>query len=177
MVNNPAATIGQEFLAVSVAEFARYKRLGEAALVQLDEADFFYRPDAESNSVYVIVKHMAGNMQSRWTDFLTTDGEKPDRNRDREFLEENVSRRQIMMMWEEGWRCLFEALAELGDGDLLSAVLIRNQPQTVVHAIARQLTHYAHHIGQIAYIGKHLKGPDWKSLSIPKGRSADYLSG
>ena len=177
MVDTTSQTPEEEFLSAAVAEFARYKRLAEKAFDQLNDADFFYTPGDESNSIYVIVKHMAGNMRSRWTDFLTTDGEKPDRDRDREFLTEDANRDQMIAAWEQGWGCLFEALADLDESDLLRTVRIRGQRQTVVQAILRQLTHYAHHIGQIIYVGKHLKGEGWKSLSIPKGRSADYLSG
>ena len=175
MAHTAKSTAGEEFLAVAVAEFERYKLMAERALEQLDDADFRYEPDEESNSVHIIVKHMAGNMRSRWTDFLTTDGEKPGRHRDGEFVEQE-GRAQIMEAWDAGWSRLFDTLAGLRDADLLETVYIRSQPQSVLYAIARQLTHYAHHIGQIAYIGKHLKGSAWKSLSIPKGRSADYMS-
>ena len=166
---------GAYFLAVAVAEFERYKGLGEKVLAQLTDDDLHYKPDSESNSVYIIVKHMAGNMRSRWTDFLTTDGEKADRNRDGEFLEDDADRADVLAMWETGWDCLFTALAALTVDDLRKTVLIRNHPHTVVEAIVRQLTHYAHHVGQMAYVGKHLKQEDWVTLSIPKGKSAEYL--
>ena len=175
MAHTAKSTAGKEFLAVAVAEFERYKLMAEKALEQLDDGDFRYAPDEESNSVHIIVKHMAGNMRSRWTDFLTTDGEKPGRHRDGEFVEEE-GRVQIMEAWDAGWARLFDTLAGLKDADLLETVYIRSQPQSVLSAIARQLTHYAHHVGQIAYIGKHLKGSEWKSLSIPKGQSADYMA-
>lgn len=175
MAHIARSTVGEEFLAVAVAEFERYKLMAEGALEQLDDGDFRYELDDESNSVHIIVKHMAGNMRSRWTDFLTTDGEKPGRHRDGEFVAEE-GRAQIMEAWDAGWSRLFDTLAGLREADLLETVYIRNQPQSVLYAIARQLTHYAHHIGQIAYIGKHLKGCAWKSLSIPKGKSEDYMS-
>jgi len=157
-----------------VGEFGRYKRTAERALDQLRDEDFFVRLNDRQNSIYVIVKHMAGNMRSRWTDFLTSDGEKPDRHRDDEFIEQSVPREQILRMWEEGWQCTFAALSELREGDLLKTVTIRGEPMTAVSAITRQVAHYAHHVGQIILIANHIKGPDWKWLTIPPGQSETY---
>ena len=142
--------------------------MAETVFEQLDDADFYYAPDGGSNTIFVIVQHMAGNMRSRWTDFLTTDGEKPDRHRDREFVNERVDRAEIMTMWEARWHRVFDAMASLKDDDLLRTVVIREEPHGVIEAIHRQLTHYAYHVGQIAYIGKHLKREQWKTLSIPQ---------
>ena len=152
-----------------------YKRLAEGAFAQLQDADFFYAPDAESNSIAVIVKHIAGNMRSRWTDFLTTDGEKPDRNRDQEFeMDAKTTREQVMRWWEEGWKLVFDALAALKPEDVGRTVYIRGEAHTVLQAINRQVAHYAHHVGQILYVAKHIRKSEWKSLSIPKGKSAEY---
>lgn len=161
-------------LSALLDEFGRYKRLAERAFEQLADRDFFFRLSERQNSVYVILKHMAGNMRSRWTDFLTRDGEKPDRRRDGEFEDEVVPREQILRMWEEGWRCTFDALSQLREGDLLRTVTIRGEPMTAVSAIARQLAHYAQHVGQILLLAKHIKGPDWKWLTIPPGESEQY---
>ncbi|MCZ6918594.1 MAG: DUF1572 family protein [Gemmatimonadetes bacterium] len=172
----PRDTVQAEFIAVAKAEFTRYKELAEQAFSQLDEADFFFRPDEESNSIFVIVKHLAGNMRSRWTDFLTTDGEKPDRHRDGEFVEDReLGREEILSLWEAGWRHVFDALSRLEEDDLLRVIYIRREPHSALRAIARQLAHYADHVGQIVYLAKHIKGGDWISLSIPKGKSEEYL--
>jgi len=155
--------------------FRGYKRLADAAFAQLQDADFFYTPDAESLSMALVIKHVSGNLRSRWTDFLTTDGEKPDRNRDQEFeLGAGVGREQLMRWWEDGWNCVFQTLAALGPGDLTRTVTIRGEPHSVVQAINRSLTHTAYHVGQIAYLGKHIRKAEWKSLSIPKGKSAEF---
>lgn len=155
--------------------FRGYKRLAEATLAQLAEDEFFYAPDAESNSVAIIIKHISGNLRSRWTDFLTTDGEKPDRNRDQEFeLHQEATREQLMMQWEAGWESLFQTLAGLQAGDLTRTIYIRSEPHSVVQAINRSLTHYAYHVGQIVYLGKQIRKATWKSLSIPKGKSAEF---
>ena len=169
-MNDSGRTAGGEFLSVATSAFARYKQMGERVFEQLDDEDFFYVPDDESNSMYVIIKHMAGNMRSRWTDFLTSDGEKPDRNRDAEFVGDAVTREQIMALWESGWRHVFHALASLDEADLLRTVQVRGEPCSVVQAITQQLGHYAQHVGQMSYVGKHLKGERWVSLSIPKKR-------
>lgn len=172
----PHSSVEAEFLAVATAEFTRYKTLAEGAFAQLEDADFAYRPDQESNSILVIVTHLAGNMRSRWTDFLTTDGEKPDRHRDAEFVEDRGrSREDLMAVWEAGWSHVFDTLSRLQERDLMQVVYIRGEPHSVIRAITRQLAHYADHVGQIVYLAKHIKGRDWASLSIPKGKSEEYL--
>lgn len=155
--------------------FRGYKRVAEGALAQLQDADFFYAPDSESLSVALLMKHISGNQRSRFTDFLTTDGEKPDRNRDQEFeLSPGVTREQLMRSWEEGWNRVFQALAGLHPADVTRTVYIRGEAHSVVQAINRALGHYAYHVGQIVYLGKHIRKADWKTLSIPKGKSAEY---
>jgi Protein of unknown function (DUF1572) len=155
--------------------FRGYKRLAEGAFAQLEDADFFHTPDPESNSIAIIVKHIGGNLRSRWTDFLTTDGEKPDRNRDQEFeLDGNVTRDQLMRSWEEGCNAVFQTLASLQPADLARTVYIRGEAHSVIQAIQRSFAHYAYHVGQILYLGKHIRKAQWKSLSIPKGKSAEY---
>lgn len=143
-------------------------------MAQIDDAALFYMPDEKSNSISVVVKHLHGNMLSRWTDFLTSDGEKEWRQRDEEF-EENVStREEVMKYWEEGWKCLFDALQSLTTEDMNKIVYIRNMGQTVLEAIMRQLAHYAYHVGQIVYLARMYNSGDWQSLSIPKGGSSQY---
>jgi hypothetical protein len=165
-------TIAQHYLAEAIDEFRKLKKLGERALHQLDGAQFFVSPDPESNNIAIIVKHLAGNMRSRWTDFLTTDGEKPDRHRDQEFvIDSNTTRDDVMKWWEQGWQFVFTALEPLRPEDLMRTVTIRQEPHTVVQAINRQLSHYASHIGQIIYLAKHLKSSDWKTLSVPRKKS------
>ena len=147
-----------------------YKDLAERALAQLDEAELHWAPDAEANSVAIVVKHLAGNMVSRWTDFLTADGEKPDRNRDDEFIDTIGTRAELMAAWENGWQCVFDALEPLSDRDLERVVRIRGRDHTVRQAIVRQLTHYAYHVGQIVYLARMRKGAEgWTSLSIARG--------
>ncbi|HEY7862851.1 MAG TPA: DUF1572 family protein [Thermoanaerobaculia bacterium] len=153
----------------------KYRRMAEKAMEPISDEEFFRRLDPESNSVAIIVKHVSGNMRSRWRDFLTTDGEKPDRERDSEFEEApGETRAQVMARWDEAWRLLFDAIDPLRDEDLARTVRIRGEEHTVLQAINRQLTHYAGHIGQIVFLAKHLAGPRWKSLSIPRGKSKDY---
>ena len=153
----------------------KYRRMAEKAIEPISEEEFFRRLDPESNSVATIVKHIAGNMRSRWRDFLTSDGEKPDRERDLEFEDAaGETRAQVMARWEEAWRLLFEAIDPLRDEDLSRVVRIRGEEHTVLQALNRQLTHYASHIGQIVFLSKHLSGPRWKSLSIPRGKSKEY---
>jgi len=157
-------------------EFRRYKKLGEKAMAQVrSDADLHWAPDPESNSIAIIVKHIAGNMISRWTDFLTTDGEKATRNRDDEFVDDIQTREQILAAWERGWKCLFDALDPLTENDLQETVYIRGEAHSVVQAINRQIGHYANHVGQIIWIAKHLASDQWKSLTIPRGKSSDYL--
>ncbi|HEY6970820.1 MAG TPA: DUF1572 family protein [Candidatus Angelobacter sp.] len=155
--------------------FRGYKRLAEGALAQLKDAEFFYAPDEESLSMALLMKHINGNQRSRFTDFLTTDGEKPDRNRDQEFeLEAGVTREQLMQRWEAGWNCVFDALASLKSSDVSRTVYIRGTPHSVIQALQRALAHYAYHVGQVVYLAKHIRKAEWQSLSIPKGESAEY---
>ena len=157
-------------------QFDYYKMLGEKAMAQLEEAQLFWQYNQESNSIAVIVNHMAGNMLSRFTDFLTLDGEKPWRDRDAEFTNPFRSREELMNRWGQGWDCLMKALEQLTEADLKRMVYIRNDGHTVVEAINRQLAHYPYHIGQIVFIAKMLKNEDWQTLSIARNRSADYNS-
>jgi hypothetical protein len=151
------------------------KRMAESAMTQLEDKDFFATIDPESNSVAVLVKHIAGNARSRFTDFLTTDGEKPDRFRDREFeLSSNTTREEVMRWWEEGWSIVFSTIDSLRPEDASRTITIRREPHTVVQALNRVLAHYAHHIGQIVFLAKHLQGSQWRTLSIPRGKSEDY---
>jgi hypothetical protein len=170
-------SVGEQWLEDARREFARLQGLAERALAQVEGEDFFAALDGESNSVALLLKHLTGNLRSRWTDFLTTDGEKPDRDRDAEFvLGPDDTRERLLERWEEGWRTLFQALAPLRAGDLERTVRIRGEPHTVQQAIARQLTHYAYHVGQIVLLAKHFAGPRWRSLSIPRGRSREFLA-
>jgi hypothetical protein len=150
------------------------KRLAEGAMAQLSDEHFFSIPSTESNSVATIVKHMAGNMRSRFTDFLTSDGEKPDRNRDREFVDASVTRAELMRSWEDGWQLVLDTLNSLSPDDLTRTVTIRAEPHSVLQAINRQVMHSAYHIGQIAFLAKHWKGADWQTLSVPKGQSEQF---
>jgi hypothetical protein len=152
-----------------------YKRLGEGALNQLRDEEFLVTLDSEANSIAVIVRHLAGNMRSRFTDFLTSDGEKPDRHRDQEFvLGPGTTRAEIMRWWEEGWSVAFSALEGLKPGDVERTVYIRQEPHSVLQAINRQIAHYAYHIGQIVFLAKHFRSAEWKSLSIPRGKSEEF---
>jgi Protein of unknown function (DUF1572) len=153
-----------------------YKRLAERAMVQIPDDALGKTVDAESNSIAVIVKHLAGNMRSRWTDFLTTDGEKPDRNRDTEFEAPPRTRTEVMEMWESGWKLVFEALMPLTDADLARTVRIRAEPHSVMQAINRQLAHYSYHIGQIVYLAKHFAGDRWTAVIVPRGKSAEFTA-
>lgn len=156
-------------------QFRGHKRMGEAAMAQLEDKDFFTTIDPESNSVAVVVKHIAGNARSRFSDFLTTDGEKPDRFRDREFeISTTTSRGEIMRWWEEGWEQVFAAIDSLKPEDVMRTVTIRQEPHTVMQALNRSLAHYAQHIGQIVFLAKHLRSSNWKTLSIPRGKSEEY---
>ena len=158
----------------SLTLFRYYKKLAGAAMGQVSDEQLFATLDGEMNSIAVIVKHMAGNMKSRWTDFLTSDGEKADRNRDTEFVEPPSSRDGLMELWEQGWSCLFQALEPLTDADLARTVTIRGEPHSVMQAINRQVAHYSYHCGQIVFLAKHFKGHDWTSLSVPRGRSGAF---
>jgi uncharacterized damage-inducible protein DinB len=165
------------FLPVALFELSRTKRLAERAFDQLDEGDWHFRPDEEANSIAIIVQHLHGNMLSRWTDFLTTDGEKPTRDRDREFEPQGLSAAELRARWEEGWRVTLDAVGALREEDLERAVLIRGEPLTVLEAIARQVSHYAYHVGQIVHLARWRRGGAWKSLSIPRGKSAEHKKG
>ena len=162
------------YLDDSISLFVYYKRLAERAMAQVSDEQLFTPIDSEANSIAIIVKHMAGNMRSRWTDFLTTDGEKPDRNRDSEFEDPPATRAAVLASWEAGWSCLFSALHALTDDDLTRTVAIRGEPHSVMQAINRQLAHYPHHVGQIVLLAKHFAGGKWQSLSIPRRASADF---
>ena len=152
-----------------------HKRMGEGAMSQLCDEDFFVTLDPETNSIAILVKHLAGNMRSRFTDFLTTDGEKPDRFRDREFeIGPATKRGEVMRWWEEGWACVLGAIDPLQPEDVMRTVPIRGEPHTVLQAINRQIAHYAQHIGQIVFLAKHLRSNEWKTLSIPRGKSEEF---
>ena len=164
------------YLKDSIGLFHYYKKLGERAMAQCPDEGLFLTLDAESNSIAILVKHLAGNMRSRFTDFLTSDGEKPDRHRDTEFEDAPRTRAELMALWDRGWKCVFDALDPLTDADLDRTVTIRKEPHTVMQAIGRQLAHYAHHVGQILFLAKHLTVQTtgkWESLSVPRGKSAE----
>ncbi len=158
----------------SLSLFRYYKKLAEGAMEQVSDRELFTALDEEMNSIAIIAKHMAGNMRSRWTDFLTSDGEKPDRNRDSEFVTPPKTREELMQMWNEGWSRLFQALEPLSDSDLARKVFIRGEAHSVMQAINRQIAHYSYHCGQIVFLAKHLKGASWKSLSVPRNKSAEF---
>ena len=158
----------------SVDLFRYYKKLGEHAIEQCPDSGLFSTIDAESNSIAIIVKHVSGNMRSRWTDFLTSDGEKPDRDRDSEFILPPATREELTKMWEQGWECLFRALTPLTDEDLGRTVTIRGEPHSVMQAINRQVAHYACHCGQIMFLAKHLAGEKWKAVTVPRNKSAEF---
>ena len=156
-------------------QFRGHKRMAEDAMVQLKEEDLFVILDPESNSIAIIVKHLAGNMRSRFTHFLTSDGEKPDRHRDQEFeIDSSTSRADLMQTWEQGWNVVFAAIDSLSPQDLTRTVTIREQPHTVFQALNRQLAHYAYHIGQIVFLAKHLRSANWRTLSVPRGKSEEF---
>jgi hypothetical protein len=155
-------------------QFLMYKQLGEKAMAQLEEKYLFWQANDDSNSIVMVIKHMRGNMLSRWTDFLTTDGEKEWRNRDTEFENEIKDTATLMQQWEEGWQCLFISLNSITDNDLDKTIYIRNEAHSVLEAINRQIAHYAYHVGQIVYIAKLMKSNDWQSLSIPRNQSKIY---
>src|SRR6266404_7115031 len=151
-----------------------YKKLGDRAIEPCPDADLFTTLDPESNSIATIVKHMTGNMRSRWTDFLTTDGEKPDRHRDTEFETPPQTRAELMALWETNWKLVFDALEPLTDADLGRKIPIRGEAHSVMQAINRQMGHYAYHVGQIVYLAKHFAGSNWKTLSVPRRQSAQF---
>jgi len=162
------------YLEDSISLFRYYKKLAEGAMEQVSDEQLFSSLDDEMNSIAIVVKHMAGNMRSRWTDFLTSDGEKPDRNRDMEFATPPATREVLMRSWNEGWNRVFGALEPLSDADLERTITIRGEPHSVMQAVNRQIAHYAYHVGQIVFLAKQFKASDWKSLSVPKNNSADF---
>ncbi len=168
-----ADELGALYLRDALERFQAYKKLGDRAISQVYDGGLAWTPGPESNSIAVLVKHLAGNMRSRWTGFLTTDGEKPDRDRDAEFqVAPDVSREQVLEWWADGWARLFETLAGLAPADLTRTVIIKGQPHSVLAAINIQLAHYAYHVGQIVQLARHLAGPAWKSLSVPRRPTA-----
>ena len=165
-----------QYLDSVIKQFEYYKMLGDKTFTQLCDEQLFYQFNSESNSIAILVNHMAGNMLSRWTDFLTTDGEKDWRHRDLEFENSIQTKAELLAKWNQGWNCLFNAITPLTKNDLATEIFIRNQGHSVVEAINRQLAHYSYHVGQIAFLGKMLTNEKWSSLSIPKGNSTEYNS-
>lgn len=163
-----------EFLTTAIKQFEYYKLLGEKTFNQLTEEQLFWMPNENSNSIAIVVKHLHGNMISRWTNFLTSDGEKETRDRDGEFENNLNSKTELLEKWQQGWACLFTTLSSLNEEDLSKTIYIRNQGCTAEDAIMRQLAHYPYHIGQIVYLGKMIVNEDWKSLSIPKNASKSF---
>lgn len=162
------------YLEDSITLFRFYKKMAEGAIKQVTDEQVFATLDEEMNSIAIIVKHMAGNMRSRWTNFLTSDGEKPDRDRDTEFAAPPATRGDLMQTWNDGWEKVFEALTPLSDADLQRTITIRGEPHSVMQAINRQIAHYAYHCGQIVFLAKHFKGGEWKSLSVSRNKSAEF---
>jgi hypothetical protein len=158
----------------ALAVFRQYKQLGERAMAQVTDEQLFAALDDEANSIAIIVKHITGNMRSRWTDFLTSDGEKPTRNRDSEFVDPPATREALMQEWEQGWACVFSAIEPLTDADLSRTVMIRGEAHSVMQAINRQLSHYPMHVGQIILLAKHYAGARWTTLSVARNRSAEF---
>lgn len=167
--------LGNEYLKIVQERFQSVKNLGDRTISQLSEEEIHWKLNDASNSVAIIAKHLSGNMLSRWSNFLTTDGEKASRNRDQEFEDDISSKQELITMWEKGWNTLLGTLKGLESQDLLKNITIRGEKHTVLEAIERQLAHYAYHVGQIVYIGKQLKDENWETLSIPKGKSEEYL--
>ncbi len=164
-------SLGNEFLKSTIKRLSYYKELGDKTFEQLSDADFHFQPNEESNSIAIIIQHVAGNMLSRWTDFLTTDGEKEWRNRDVEFEEQQLTKQQLLDLWQKGWDCCFDTLNSLTEEDLLKTIYIRSEGLLAVDAINRQLAHYPYHVGQIIYGAKIIKNKDWQNLSIAKNNS------
>jgi len=164
-------TIGKIFLESAIKRLNYYKELGGKTFAQLNEDDFHFTPADECNNIAIIIQHMHGNMLSRWTDFLNTDGEKEWRKRDAEFEDQNFNKEKLLTLWEDGWQCFFTAVKPLSEDDLAKIIYIRNEPLSVTDAINRQLAHYPYHVGQIIYVAKIVKNKDWQNLSVPKGQS------
>jgi hypothetical protein len=172
--NNNMSSLGQVYLESAIKRLLTYKTLGEGTFAQLEEKDFYYAPTKESNSIAVIIRHLHGNMISRWTNFLTEDGEKEGRNREEEFSPPPGGKEALLALWEQGWTCLLDTLRSLKEEDLLATITIRHEPLMAIDAINRQMAHYPHHVGQIVYIGKMIRDGAWQSLSIPRGASQLY---
>ena len=168
--------IGRTYLDEVRRQFRGYKRMGEGAMEQCSDEDLFRPLDAEANSIAILVQHITGNQRSRFTDFLTSDGEKPDRNRDQEFEAVVKTRDELMQRWNAGWELMFRTLESLSPEDLLKEVTIRGESYSALRAINRQIAHYASHIGQLVLLAKHYRGAEWKSLSIPKGQSNSHAA-
>ncbi len=164
----------KNYLSDAIKSFRNYKKMAEKAMAQVSDDEFFKAIDAEANSIAVIVKHIAGNQRSRWRDFLTSDGEKPERKRDTEFELMDETRESLIEFWEKGWQTLFEAIEPLTAEDFEKTITIRGETHTICEAINRQMTHYAYHVGQITFLAKHFRLSGWKSLSVPRGRSAEF---
>ncbi|MGH9866427.1 MAG: DUF1572 domain-containing protein, partial [Candidatus Acidiferrales bacterium] len=167
------------YLKDSIDLFRYYKRLGDRGIEQCPDEGLFATLDAESNSIAIVVKHLGGNMRSRWTDFVTSDGEKPDRNRDAEFEDAPKTRAELLVMWERGWKILFDALEALTDADMARTVTIRTEPHSVMQAINRQMAHYSYHVGQIVFVAKHFaaaKTGKWNSLTVPRAQSKQFTA-
>ena len=167
-------SIGKDYLETAIRRLKYYKDLGDKTFVQLNEWDFHYQPNDESNSIATIIQHMTGNMLSRWTNFLTEDGEKEWRKRDEEFEIHQYTKQELIELWEKGWTCFLDTLSGLKKKDLKKKVSIRQEALTVIDAINRQLAHYPYHIGQIIFLAKIIKNKSWQNLSIPKGNSQAY---
>ena len=167
-------TASQLYLESILKRFKEYKALGDKTFDQLNEADMFFKPNEASNSIAVIIQHLHGNMLSRWTNFLTEDGEKEWRKRDEEFEEQQFSRQQLLDKWNEGWNIFLDTLESLKEEDLVKTITVRTQPLVVIDAINRQMAHYSSHVGQIIYIGRWIRSDEWKTLSIPKGNSQQF---
>ncbi|MHB1686482.1 MAG: DUF1572 family protein [Ignavibacteriaceae bacterium] len=167
-MNNVKASVGQEYIDAIKNDFERYKTLGDKTFAQLEDKDFFFKPDDGSNSIAILIQHISGNIISRMSDFLTSDGEKPTRNRDDEFDEKPKTKKEFMAIWEAGWKVAFDTLNSLNEDDLLKSITIRNELHSVIDALNRYDTHYAYHVGQIVMLGKMIKKAEWNTLSIPK---------
>jgi Protein of unknown function (DUF1572) len=167
-------TLGSNYLENAKKLFKSYKAMADKTFDQLTDKELHYEPVPGINSIAIILQHLIGNMHSRFTDFLTTDGEKPNRNRDAEFQEQSLSKEELLRQWENGWEVLFNTLDTLAPIDLLKTIYIRDEAHTALDAINRQVAHYSYHIGQIVYLGKILKGDAWQTLSIPKGKSEEF---
>ena len=167
-------SLASSFLQSSIKRLSYYKQLGDKTFEQLNDADLHFQPNEESNSIAIIIQHTAGNMLSRWTDFLTSDGEKEWRNRDTEFEEQHLTKTQLVAFWQKGWDCLLNTLNSLTEEDLLKTIYIRSEGLLVIDAINRQLAHYPYHVGQIIYLAKIIKNKDWQTLSIAKNYSEQF---